>query len=346
MGCSYQFDHCFQKGKRNLITDVPGVRVGHKTLAHGEVQTGVTAILPHGGNMFREKVMAAVHVINGFGKSVGTVQVEELGTLETPILLTNTHSVGTVAAALTRYMQQQNPQIGREASTVNPVVMECNDGFLNDIRGMHVTEQDAQDAIEDAREQFEEGAVGAGRGMSCYHIKGGIGSSSRILTLDGNDYTIGALVLSNFGRLEDMILAGKPIGRKLAEAAAQEEERDKGSIIVVLATDVPMIYRQVKRMCKRAVVGITRTGGYTGHGSGEIAIGFTTANRIPHFNTAQTFDVRMLAEDEMENVFRAAASAVEEAIISSMLHAPALIGRDGHYRASLSELLKKIGEKG
>ena len=143
-----------------------------------------------------------------------------------------------------------------------------------------------------------------------------------------------------------MILAGKPIGRKLAEAAAQEEERDKGSIIVVLATDVPMIDRQVKRMCKRAVVGITRTGGYTGHGSGEIAIGFTTANRIPHFNTAQTFDVRMLAEDEMENVFRAAASAVEEAIISSMLHAPALIGRDGHYRASLSELLKKIGEKG
>lgn len=174
-----------KKGQKNLITDVPGVKVGHVTLNHGEIKTGVTAILPHGGNMFKEKVMASSSVINGFGKSLGLVQIDELGTIETPIIMTNTLSVGTAATGLVKYMLEQNDDIGKTTGTVNSVVVECNDGFLNDIRGLHVKEDHVFEAIENAKEDFEEGSVGAGTGMSCFQLKGGIGSSSRVVELDG-----------------------------------------------------------------------------------------------------------------------------------------------------------------
>lgn len=338
MGTTLSFDH-FPKGPKNQITDVPGVLVGHKTLSSGPVQTGVTAVLPHGGNLFREKVTAAVHVINGFGKSTGSIQVEELGTLETPILLTNTLSVGDVSSELVKYMLEQNPEIGVDTGTVNPVVMECNDGYLNDIRGLHVTGQDVREALAAASPSFAEGAVGAGRGMSCYQLKGGIGSASRLLEFGGRTYCLGALVLSNFGSLADLIVCGRPVGPRLAADLAMEE--DLGSIISILATDVPLSERQLKRLCRRASVGIARTGGHIGNGSGEVVLGFTTAHRILHEEERDVIDFPVLAEKNINLMFRAAAGAVEEAIISSMLHAETVTGRAGHRRLSLAGLLKE-----
>ena len=193
-------------GPRNLITDVPGVTVGHVTIRDGaDVNTGVTAILPHQGNIFQDKVMAASAVINGFGKSMGLVQVEELGTIETPIIMTNTLSIGTAATGLIKYMLQQNEDIGVKTGTVNPLVCECNDGRLNDIRGLHVKEEHVFEAIANCSEDFEEGVVGSGTGMCCLGLKGGIGSASRIVPVDGKDYTVGALVMSNFGGAGNLI---------------------------------------------------------------------------------------------------------------------------------------------
>lgn len=201
-----------EKGRLNKITDVPGVRVGHVTRHEGGINTGVTAILPHTGDIFHDKCPAASHVINGFGKSIGLVQVNELGTIETPLLLTNTLSVGTAATALVKYMLERNADIGCDTGTVNPMVFECNDGHLNDIRGLHVTEQNALDALANAADDFEEGAVGAGSGMSCYSLKGGIGSASRVFELYGNKYTVGALLLTNFGTLRDLTIGGERVG--------------------------------------------------------------------------------------------------------------------------------------
>ena len=307
-----------QKGEKNLITDVPGVKVGHCTLQNGAVQTGVTAILPHGGNCFQSKCPAAAHVINGFGKSAGLVQVQELGTLETPIILTNTLSVGTALTALVRHMLEGNPDIGTTTGTVNPVVMECNDGRLNDIRGLHVKEEHVFSALAAAETDFAEGAVGAGTGMCCYGHKGGIGSASRVVTLGEKKYTLGALVLSNFGALRDLMIAGEDIGRQIAE---EQETPDRGSIIVILATDLPLSARQLARLARRAQNGIARTGTITGNGSGEIAFAFSTANRIPHYPAAHTLAAEFLHEDHMDHAFRAAVEAVEESIVSSLLHA-------------------------
>ncbi len=309
------------KGGKNLITDVPGVKVGHCTLQNGSVQTGVTSILPHGGNCFREKCPAAAHVINGFGKSAGLVQVQELGTLETPILLTNTLSVGTAMTALVRRMLAENPDIGVTTGTVNPVVMECNDGHLSDIRGLHIAEEHAFAALDAADADFEEGAVGAGTGMCCYGLKGGIGSASRLVTLDGKTYVLGALVLSNFGALGDLMIAGEPIGREIRAKQAAEQQPDRGSIIAVLATDLPLSHRQLSRIARRAQNGIARTGTITGNGSGEIVLAFSTANRVPHDPESPTLAVEILHEDYMDHAFRAAVEAVEESIVSSLLHA-------------------------
>lgn len=257
MGLSIGFDG-MPKGAKNLITDVPGVLVGHKTLAQGKIQTGVTAILPHDGDIFHSKVPGAVHVINGFGKSAGLMQVKELGTIETPILLTNTLSVGTCFDALARYMVEQNSDICDTTCSVNPLVLECNDSVLNDTRGFHVCVQDVYDAIGAASGSFEEGAVGAGRGMCCYQLKGGIGSSSRLIYLEDQQYCIGALTLTNFGSLKDLTINGDPIGKRLTKE--REQETDKGSIITILATDVPLTSRQLERVARRAVIGIARTG--------------------------------------------------------------------------------------
>ena len=231
-------------GPRNLITDVPGVRVGHVTLHDGEVHTGVTAIIPHTGDVFHEKCLAGAHVINGFGKSIGLVQVQELGTLETPILLTNTLSVGTVSTALVEYMLERNDDIGLDAGTVNSLVMECNDARLSDIRGLHITKEHARAALDAAADTFAEGDVGAGAGMVCYSLKGGIGSASRLCRLYGETYTVGALVMTNFGTLRDLKVAGDSVGERLFWQE-QSELKDKGSIIVIIATDVPLSARQL-----------------------------------------------------------------------------------------------------
>ena len=327
------------RGKRNKISDVPGVTVGHCTLADGSIQTGVTALLPHPGDVFHDKVLAACHVINGFGKTTGLVQIEEMGTLETPILFTNTLSVGTAETALVKYMLARNPDICETTGSVNPVVCECNDSGLNDIRGLHVTEENVFAALADCRADFAEGAVGAGRGMRCHGLKGGIGSSSRVVELDGKPYTIGALVLSNHAVFDDLIVAGTPIRQLLEEKIPPHE--DKGSIITVLATDIPLSERQLRRLCHRVPVGLARTGSYCGNGSGEIVLAFTTANRVPHDSEKAILPLDMVHEDAINPLFRAVAECVEESVLSSLLHAETVTGYHGHTVQSLSDLLTK-----
>ena len=325
-------------GPLDKISDVPGVTVGHCTLAEGDVQTGVTALLPHQGDIFHDKVMAASHVINGFGKTTGLVQIDELGTLETPILFTNTLSVGTVETALVKYMLDKNPDICETTGSVNPVVCECNDSGLNDIRGLHVTEENALAALADCRADFAEGAVGAGRGMRCHGLKGGIGSASRVVELDGKQYTIGALVLSNHAVFDDLVVAGTPI-QSLLDAHIPPHE-DKGSIITVLATDIPLSERQLRRLCHRALVGLSRTGSFCGNGSGEIVIAFTTANRVPHYSEKAILPMGMLHDDAINPLFRAVAECVEESVLSSLLHAETVTGYHGRTVRCLSDLLK------
>ena len=324
-------------GPLDKISDVPGVTVGHCTLSDGEVQTGVTALLPYPGDIFHDKVMAASHVINGFGKTTGLVQIEELGTLETPILFTNTLSVGTVETALVKYMLDRNPDICETTGSVNPVVCECNDSGLNDIRGLHVTEENVWAALADCRADFAEGAVGAGRGMRCHGLKGGIGSASRVVELDGKPYTIGALVLSNHAVFDDLVVAGTPI-QTLLDASIPPHE-DKGSIITVLATDIPLSERQLRRLCHRALVGLSRTGSFCGNGSGEIVIAFTTANRVPHDSEKAILPMGMVHDDAINPLFRAVAECVEESVLSSLLHAETVTGHHGRTVKSLRELL-------
>lgn len=328
-------------GPLNKISDVPGVTVGHCTLADGPVQTGVTALLPHPGDIFHDKVMAASHVINGFGKTTGLVQIDELGTLETPILFTNTLSVGTASTALVRYMLERCPDICETTGSVNPVVCECNDSGLNDIRGLHVTEEHVFAALADCRADFAEGAVGAGRGMRCHGLKGGIGSASRCVELDGRLYTIGALVLSNHALFEDLMVAGTPVRTLLDERVPPHE--DKGSIITVLATDIPLSERQLRRLCRRALVGLSRTGSYCGNGSGEIVLAFTTANRVPHYAEKQILTFGMVQDDAINPLFRAVAECVEESVLSSLLHAETVTGKGGRTVRSLAELLREQG---
>ncbi|MEO3433631.1 P1 family peptidase [Inquilinus sp. CAU 1745] len=323
-------------GARNAITDVPGVLVGHCTLSEGEVNTGVTAILPHGGDLFRRKVMAAAEIINGFGKTVGLVQVQELGTIETPILLTNTLSVGTCATALIREAIRRNPDIGRRTGTVNPVVGECNDGPLNDIQALAVTEDHALAALADAGDgAVAQGSVGAGTGMTCFGFKGGIGSASRRLSLGGADHHLGALVLANFGRAGDLVL---PDGRR--PDPRREAEAESGSVIIVLATDVPLEHRQLARVARRAGAGIARLGAFWGHGSGDITIAFDTANAVDHEEKAAFTTLRVLNETHIDLLFRAAAEATQEAVLNAMLAAPPFTGRAGQHRPSLADWLK------
>ncbi|WP_346934618.1 P1 family peptidase [Clostridium sp.] len=337
-----------QTGERNKITDVKGVKVGHVTLRDGDVNTGVTAILPHDGNMFKDKVYGAIHVINGFGKTVGTMQLEELGTIETPIMLTNTLNVGIVSQGLVRYMLSLNTDIGVETGTINPIVGECNDGFLNDIRGLHVKEEHVFKSINNASVDFLEGAVGAGTGMSCFGYKGGIGSSSRKINIKDEEYTLGALVLSNFGIKEDFILNNNDIKAMLYEnnkslsinnKSCDIDNLEKGSIMMILATDAPLSPRQLKRVAKRSVVGITRLGSYLGNGSGDVVIAFSTANKIKHYEESVTSEVKMINENYIDFFFRASAEAVEESVLNSLITAETVVGRNGNRIEGLSKSL-------
>lgn len=330
-------------GPRDAISDVAGVTVGHRTLADGPVQTGVTVIRPHAGDPFRDKVPAAAVVLNGFGKSIGLVQLEELGVLETPIALTNTFSVGTVAAAQIRACIAANPETGRALPTVNPLVFECNDGFLNDIQRLAVSEADYLQALADAKAEFAQGAVGAGRGMSSFQLKGGIGSASRLVPAEGaGSHTVGTLVLANYGRQPELRLAGHALGARLAALAAPavaEAETEKGSIIIVVATDAPLDARQLRRLALRAGAGLARTGSVFGHGSGDIVLAFSTAYTVPDRAERAMPAVAMLHESRLDGLFQAAADGTEQAILHALWRAEAVTGRDGHHRAALGELL-------
>jgi D-aminopeptidase len=308
------------------------------------VKLGVTAILPHGGNVFQDKVFAGCHVINGFGKSAGLIQVEELGTIETPIILTNTLSVGMAFQGLVRYMLNQNPDIGDTTGSVNPLICECNDGeYLNDIRALNVQEHHVFKAIELADVEFKEGCVGAGTGMSCYKIKGGIGTASRVLPCKDSDYLIGALVMSNQGEKEDLIINGKPVGKALCELDGESDSTgDKGSIIIIIATDLPITERQLKRIAKRATAGLVKTGSYMGHGSGDIAIAFTTANRVAHYETQSAFGMQMFNPNEMDVVFRGAVEVVEEAILNSLFTAETTVGKKGNRRSAIKDYAESL----
>lgn len=344
-------------GPENAITDVPGVRVGHSTIVRGDgplvpgqgpVRTGVTAVLPHEGNLFKEKVPAAAHIINGFGKAVGLLQVMECGVLETPILLTNTLNVGRVADALIDHMVAENPEIGVTTGTVNPVVAECNDGWLNDIQGRHVGAEQVAEALANARAggPVDEGAVGAGTGMSAFGWKGGIGTASRLVPTGDEHCVLGALVLSNFGAANDLLVGGWPVGQYLSEPGSDEDAQNgegDGSVIVIIATNAPLDTRQLRRVAERAVVGLVRCGGRLHHGSGDFVIAFSTAYRMPHtfdedearsLRTAATppVSVRLWPDDHpvMIDLLTAAGEAVEEAVLNSMFQAHTVVGRDGH----------------
>lgn len=343
-------------GPKNSITDVGGVRVGHCTLIEGEgtlepgrgpVRTGVTAVLPHGDNLFTEKVSAAVHEINGFGKPIGLSQVKECGVLETPILLTNTLNVGLVADALIDYMLKLNPAIGVSTGTVNPVVLECNDGDLNDIRGRHVKKEHVFSALERTSDgPVPEGAVGAGTGMTAFGWKGGIGTASRLVPApDGGEYVLGALVLSNFGTPEDLVVGGWPVGRYLRPPNADEQRGEElnpsdgsGSVVIVLATDAPVDARQLRRIAARAVVGIVRCGSRLQHGSGDYVVAFSTGFRVPHGQAhAYVAPGAAWSDDSpvIANLLLAGGEATEEAVLNSMLQAHTLVGRDGNVRYAL-----------
>lgn len=342
---------CLPAGAGDQITDVPGVTVGHATLSQGDVQTGVTVIKPHGRDDFLFKTPAAATVINGFGKSVGLVQLQELGVLETPIALTNTFSVGEVATAQIRQAIQNHPEIGRDWPTVNPLVFECNDGYLNDIQAFAVSKHDYLSAYQDAAVDFTQGSVGAGRGMSCFSMKGGIGSASRIAALAGGEaYTMGALVLANFGRLPNLMVKGQALGRHIksaSQASLQDStnvEPEKGSIIIVLATNAPLDARQLQRVSKRAAAGLARLGSVYGHGSGDIALAFTTAYQVPALADTPAPAVQFVHESQIDPLFEAAAEATEQAIINALWAATTVTGRAGHRRLSITDTLPQWRE--
>jgi D-aminopeptidase len=327
-------------GRRDAITDVNGVTVGHCTLDAHEVQTGVTVVQPHRGNLFLDRVPAASVVLNGFGKSVGLMQVDELGVLETPIALTNTFSVAAVAAAQIGQCIAANAECGRSLPTVNPLVFECNDGYLNDIQRMAVSGRHYLQAFEQAGVEVAEGSVGAGRGMSCFGLKGGIGTASRRVTAGGAEYTVGTLVLANFGRLPQLILAGQALGAGLlAPSAAQPApaEPEKGSVILLVATDAPLDSRQLRRLALRAGAGLARTGSVFGHGSGDIALAFSTAYTVPLQTDRPMPAVAMLHDALLDPLFQAVADGTEQAIVHALWQATAVTGRNGHHRDTLAD---------
>ena len=329
------------RGRLNKITDVEGVRVGHKTIDTRDNKTGLTVVIPSEGNIFREKLVAASHVINGFGKTTGLVQLNELGNLESVIALTNTLNVGKVQDALVDYTIGLCRQDGIELTSFNPVVCECNDSFLNNIQDRLVGQADFYEAIEGAVRDFEEGDVGAGKGMSCHELSGGIGSASRLVKLGGQDYCLGALVLSNYGLLKDLTIAGRPIGQELEGEIYPERRQEEGSIIIILATDLPLTSRQLKRICKRAGVGLSRVGSNISHGSGDIVLGFSTYNKLAHGSQEVILDLKALDDSQLSEPFRAVAEATEEAILNSLISSQRLVGYKGRVREALKDYIEK-----
>ncbi|MCK4699489.1 MAG: P1 family peptidase [Bacteroidales bacterium] len=310
-------------GQDNSITDVSGVLVGHFTLNKGKnIRTGVTAIIPHPGNIFIEKVPAAVYVANGFGKLTGSTQIQELGNLETPIILTNTLSVPVAAEALIEYSLKKNENI----RSVNPVVGETNDGYLNDIRGLHIKKRHVIAAIENASSnKVMQGSIGAGTGTVCFGYKGGIGTSSRKLPENMNGYTVGVLVQTNFGGI--LQIAGVPVGEELNQYYLADNLRQAdGSCMIIVATDAPLDSRNLLRLAKRSMLGLAHTGGISSNGSGDYVIAFSTVNKIPHRSDSMVHSIKTLRNDQMSSLFLAVIEATEEAILNSLFTAKTTTG--------------------
>ena len=309
-----------ETGTKNNICDVPGVMVGNYSVVDSEkeIHTGVTVISPHPGNIFKEKVVASSYAFNGFGKTIGLVQVEELGTIETKIALTSTLCVNRIAEGIIKESLNDNPEIAVTTGTVNPIVMECNDGTLSRSRLRPITSLDYEKCLEKLDYDFTQGDVGAGCGMVCHGFKGGIGSSSRIIELDNKKYTMGIIVNSNFGSSNgrDLIINGRKMGALIKD----KEYEDKGSIVGVLAADLPLNERQLKRLLKRVELGIGRTGSYAGNGSGDVFLGFTTANKRNHFNDSAVSNNNILNDDYINIVFKNVVDMTEEAVLNSMLY--------------------------
>lgn len=317
-------------GSLNAITDVAGVEVGHTTIIEGDsIRTGVTAILPHGGDLFQEKVPAAIYLGNGFGKLAGYSQVKELGNLETPIILTNTLSVPVASNALISYTLRKVEN--RDVRSVNPVVGETNDGWLNDIRGRHVTEKHVLDAIENAKSgPVSEGNVGAGTGTICFQYKGGIGTASRVIPEDLGGYTVGVLVQTNFGGILE--INGVPVAKEMKNYPKQFMYDSDGSCMMVVITNAPIEARNLERMAKRAMLGLGRTGGIASNGSGDYVIAVSTAkeNRVPYMSDAMLRSRKILSNAAVTPLFLATIEATEEAILNSLFAAEGMIGRNGN----------------
>jgi len=316
----------FKTGKWNAITDVDGVQVGHETLIYGDsVRTGVTIIKPHGGNLFENKVMGSVYVTNGFGKAIGFTQVEELGTIETPIGLTNTLNIFMVANSIVDYMIAENPDI----RSVNPVVGETNDSGLNDIQGRHVTKKHVFNAIKNAKEgPVKEGSVGAGTGTRALGFKGGIGTASRVLPKEAGSYKVGVLVQTNFGG--SLMINGAPVGRELLKSSFSSSipyDEDEGSCMIVIATNAPLSNRNLKRMAKRVDHAFGRVGAYSSNGSGDYVIIFSTANILS--SNQKTIKREEMKNRYMNGLFAATVEATEEAIINSLFMADAMDSKYG-----------------
>lgn len=340
------------KGPRNSIADL-GVQVGHFTYDQGDIQTGVTAILPQAVNSFIHKLPAACHVINGYGKTAGLMQIEELGLLETPIVMTNTLSVGAALEGLVARMIRENPDL----LSVNGIVCECNDSGVNDIRAQAVKPGDVDKAFDALTLDFELGAVGAGRAMKCHGFSGGIGTASRQMCFE-KTYSVGALVLSNHARTEDLVIHGNYLGEALKafldsgwtspsfgdapKVSNSGQDLDRGSIIVILATDLPLDATHLKRLAKRAVVGLSRTGSVIGNHSGEVVICFSTREVLIHEDPKDLRSLEFFNPEKLDLAYLAVAEAVEEAVLRSMLEAAPVMGHEGRRLESLAEALEAL----
>lgn len=328
----------FKTGQFNAITDVPGVLVGHKTLRDGPICTGLTAIVPNNGNVFQERVIGSGFVLNGAGEISGLTQVMEWGLIETPIMLTNTMSVGAVSEGVVAYLRSRHSELRENQEVVIPVVGECDDSWLNDAGESRIESGMVGRTIESAKSgPVEEGAVGGGTGMITCDFKGGIGTSSRKLPDEDGGYTLGVLVMSNFGEVHNLRVDGIPVGQMLASRFEGVKKRvdNYGSIIVVLATDAPLLQHQLSRVCKRAALGVGASGSYAAHGSGEIMIGFSSANRVPRTTQKKVVQMSVLLNSGMDPLYEAAMDATHEAIVNALFAAETVEGRDGNTAPAL-----------
>ncbi|NBX93124.1 MAG: S58 family peptidase [Proteobacteria bacterium] len=331
----------YPTGPLNSITDVKGVKVGHSTLiegsgrrkpGNGPVRTGVTVIQPN-EDPYNQKVVAGGFVLNGAGEVSGMTQVMEWGLIETPIALTNTLSVGRVSDCIVKWMAEKHPAIQNNVEVIIPVVGECDDSFLNDAVGLHIKPNHVFSALDTVSDQLPlEGAVGAGTGMICCDFKAGIGTSSRIVPVGDKKYTIGVLVLSNFGVMEHLRIDGYPVGRVLAKEQGGYSRRvnNYGSIITVIATDMPLVASQINRLCKRAALGIGRVGSYGAHSSGEIIIGFSTTNSVPRNSQQPLVQMTMILDTFLDGAYKAVIEATEESILNSLTAAVEMEGVNGN----------------